>query len=1103
MLRSLSIWVAVILLWCAQVYAAPSISSVTASNSCGLYEKYEVTFDVSTVASVFYWPYDPSPAANTDSHPDAIPAGVGVTVDGLFSNDNWKTTFVQPAFYCQSYYTDSSMTASDGSEWIYPDGDPAWKIRFAPTATGDWKYKIRITDAGGTTTSSEYSFTCVQSSEHGFVRISPSDGRYFELSDGKYLPMIGFAEIENDDFDTISNMGVNLTRSWWQSSNPSLALFGAGGQGGDQVIGNLNYTTDYVRPGRIVSSKVPNLGSSWTSVWLGINTTITSIKHNTRYRFSCTVKTVGVTGDGDYGLFIGEHPSLVRSARLTGDNDWQELSLDITSDSTRNYLRVYVAETNVTSGTSYLSDWSLKEYLNDGSMGPELLPRPDLQSHTNYSQKIAWAIDKQLECARQNGIYVTAVIEEKGDSFFSKIQADGTWGASTNDNVYADSTHACRTYQQYYWRYLIARYSYSTALHSIELFNEGDPFNGNHYDAIESCGAYFNENDPNKHLVTSSNWHSFPPLMWNQDNVGIADIHMYLGRRVASGGNRLWPGWDGNWTIANYSTSLGDNFEIDSTVSHSGSNSLKITVPAVASSDINNHLVTGGNAFFTVAAPPGHTLRLSMWVKGQNINTYGLSWVHPGGIALQYSQGGGDFAGYPSGTGSMDAPWGGTYDWQKIEYTFTVPTTSPSGAKGLLPEILLVTPYYRATNAESTGYLWLDDFVIEDLASNIVLNYNGGFENWQYESYDVVAGHCAYSRLARSYQLNKPVIRGEVALCYMQRFTDTYKGFLYKGTSSQPGEDQLLIDDTEGVWWRKWIWANIDPGGLTEIYWWPTLPMSRDYTYGKAYQAFMSDIPLSNGKYVDAEAEVTNSAIRVLGQKDLTNNYAHLWIDNAPYTWKAVVDHNYVPQTWDAAATYASGSTCGYGSPVHIYKSLQASNKNHAITDTAWWEDSGTYDSSSLPALPSAVSGKVTVSGFAAGDYRVEWWNTSTGQITQTQDISSTDGSIALTVSNLQSDTACKIYPKPATIDLRILVPSSDVIPGQTVTVTVEYTNGGATDARNVSISARVPALMEYVSGSAEQSGGTWDSQTETVTWVIDTVAAKETGTRTFRAKVD
>ena len=57
----------------------------------------EAAIDITgAVATNPYFPYDPSP-------PPGAPAGVGISVDGLFSPDNWTTVITQPGFLYQDY----------------------------------------------------------------------------------------------------------------------------------------------------------------------------------------------------------------------------------------------------------------------------------------------------------------------------------------------------------------------------------------------------------------------------------------------------------------------------------------------------------------------------------------------------------------------------------------------------------------------------------------------------------------------------------------------------------------------------------------------------------------------------------------------------------------------------------------------------------------------------------------------------------------------------------------------------------------------------------------------------------------------------------------
>ena len=107
---------------------------------------------------------------------------------------------------------------------------------------------------------------------------------------------------------------------------------------------------------------------------------------------------------------------------------------------------------------------------------------------------------------------------------------------------------------QYYWRYLIARWGYATNIHSFEVTNEGDPFDGNHYDLTNAMAGYFLANDPNKHLVTTSMWGSFPVgLFWANPlypNVGYTDEHRYVGEDLVTASPWSWltNGWYDSWT---------------------------------------------------------------------------------------------------------------------------------------------------------------------------------------------------------------------------------------------------------------------------------------------------------------------------------------------------------------------------------------------------------------------------------------------------------------------------------------------------------------------------------------------------------------------------
>jgi hypothetical protein len=165
--------------------------------------------------------------------------------------------------------------------------------------------------------------------------------------------------------------------------------------------------------------------------------------------------------------------------------------------------------------------------------------------------------------------------------------------------------------------------------------------------------------------------------------------------------------------------------------------------------------------------------------------------------------------------------------------------------------------------------------------------------------------------------------------------------------------------DAQGVWLHNLIWGGINPTGLMENYWY-----AKDHIYRtvdlrgqfKNYYTFIKDIPLNNGKYVNAAAVTSNAKLRAWGQKDLTNQRAHLWIQNTD----------------------------------HI------------------WTNTGTV---------APLSGTVTIPGLNPNtSFGVEWWDPYTGAPVSVQNLSTNaNGELQLPVTNLTTDTAVRIFQQAGT----------------------------------------------------------------------------------------
>jgi hypothetical protein len=169
----------------------------------------------------------------------------------------------------------------------------------------------------------------------------------------------------------------------------------------------------------------------------------------------------------------------------------------------------------------------------------------DSQLGANYDLADAWRLDHILNAAKDNGIYIQLNLEDV-NSFAYNWYNEGEYGEK---NLYASEAGGpCQDRWDYFtrqdtkdyakrvYRYMVARYGYSTNLASWELWNEIDCIQywtdlANFSELLawhQEFGQWFKENDPNEHLVTTS-YGSFTPdaSMWRLDEIGYAQMHGY------------------------------------------------------------------------------------------------------------------------------------------------------------------------------------------------------------------------------------------------------------------------------------------------------------------------------------------------------------------------------------------------------------------------------------------------------------------------------------------------------------------------------------------------------------------------------------------------
>lgn len=658
----------------SEINAAPAISQVTdnrssyAGNSIPTYKKFEISFTISgTTATNFQWPYDPNP-------PTGVTPGTGITVNALFSSDNWATSYSQPAFYYQPF----DLQLKSDQDWIYPTGSPTWKVRFAPNKSGTWQFKLRAQDSSGTTETQPVSFSVNQSQNHGFVRVSSNDSRYFEFDDGTYFPGLGYnmnwnhiswnnpVSENQDNFIKMGQNGIQLIRLWlseWavfgSKWNPWRCILSACSADWPEISTDQSYADHNVSVAMYANYNPCMSSGHWLSAPI-------AVKANTNYRIRVRVKTSAITGPRvagqPYGFVAKITDNGISWLQFAGNNcqdpgvgttvtsylqnsDWTEISGTYRSTASAEFLSsFYLTLTNVTDGSAFVDQVIMEEDLGSGNFGSNILLKPGMNHHQYIDQNLSARFDKVVELAEQNNVYLRPVVLEWQDDVLNMIDSNGFYGNwRTKTSV--------RWYQEMWWRYLQARWGYSTAIHSWELLNEGQPWIGEHYTLADEFGKYMKcrtfgvepgtgdsakctYQHPNYHLVSTSFWTDYPKDdFWENSiypNMDFADIHRYGFRN----GTDNWLNIDGS---RYYVAQSDPNFYDTALYTQEMSQVIKNSNPKMPVIRGETGLIENGDTNAYTTALDGDIFGTGT-NQGQGIWLHNFVWGHinPGGLIESY-----------------------------------------------------------------------------------------------------------------------------------------------------------------------------------------------------------------------------------------------------------------------------------------------------------------------------------------------------------------------------------------------------------------------------------------------------------------------------------
>jgi hypothetical protein len=510
------------------------------------WEPLVVTFEVlNSRATTYDWPYDPEP-------PPGIPAGVGISVDGEFSSDGFASRLVQPAFYYRGY----QRAQREGREWLYPTGDDTWMVRFAPPAVGTWQVRLRATDAGGTVITAPTTFTVTPPTlpqNRGFVRTAPLDPRYLRFDDGTPFAgvghNIGFGEdvtYEADAFVAlVGSDTANFFRLWLSGAN----IFGSA------WIPWTSRTLQYegtVPPTALSAEQAYGDGLFSTRLDSGNPLMFTGFQGGDRglipgrtYRVHVRAKLVDVQGPARPGYPFGltvkrtgwpdppdfqpDYSPIV--AHQAGSRGWAMYAGDfVATEDFLGYLVVMLE--NTTRGTAFIDEISLREVQGPSRLGPELLRRGRANYHMYFDPVASFQYDHVLRQASLAGHHYRLVISEKQDHILTRLSRAGFVERNPDDaNFDAPAGHPSRRYQEYYWRYLTARWGAERSVQSWELANEQNPYSTLAYAHADDFAAWLLAHDPHRHAASTSFWATFPLACWRNPtypHLSPADVHAYV-----------------------------------------------------------------------------------------------------------------------------------------------------------------------------------------------------------------------------------------------------------------------------------------------------------------------------------------------------------------------------------------------------------------------------------------------------------------------------------------------------------------------------------------------------------------------------------------------
>jgi len=461
------------------------------SDKVGKYGRLDVLLEVDAVGSN---PFDP----------DEIDLRLEVTVPS-------GRRLTVPAFWYQPFEREDLPRGRDKAAWLYPVGQPEWRVRFAPMEVGRHTCVARLTDHVGTAQSAPVTFECMPSESRGFLRVSKTDPRFFEHDEGQPFFAVGqdvaFIKSlprEESMLAKLGAAGANFVRVWTCCQDWGMAIEARKSAWGRSWSWNPPVVQ---APG----SQGYNLGGLCIKLEGEAGKTVgvdpshpVATRPKTKYVLSGEVQNRGAVVELSMsGTDLG--------ADLPVGRKWQKFQREFTTSDSGWWLPRLTFRLS-TKGAALIRNLSLRE----AGGGPELLweADPNRPPRGVYNDIDCFILDQIVEAAEKHGIYLELCLLTR-DHYMEPLSHPNT---AAYDRAVADAKKLLR--------YCVARWGYSTHVAAWEYWNEMDPGPPNQL-LYGAWGEHLEQIDPYRHLRAVSHWHPSPKY-WQHPKLDMADEHFYM-----------------------------------------------------------------------------------------------------------------------------------------------------------------------------------------------------------------------------------------------------------------------------------------------------------------------------------------------------------------------------------------------------------------------------------------------------------------------------------------------------------------------------------------------------------------------------------------------